>query len=147
MITTELAKELIIERLNTKGIKDHRWCREYADDAYRSDVIVIGLLPQPCGEHHEEVYNWGIPVNSICRRHFRRSECLFLDGKVATRLYVATDPEEAGEHVGEVCVSFEYACGTDNGAVYMLDRGFDLTLDELEEKDPEFLKELVFNLK
>ena len=114
MITTEIIKKLIEERLQTNGVMDTRWCKEYSDDAFFGAVKVFWLLPHPCGEHHEDVYNGRINVNTICVNHYKEDECLILDKRyVASRVYLCcgqceyVDDKDAEQHVGEIYVSFE----------------------------------------
>ena len=160
MFTTELAKELIIDRLNSKGKDNAYWAKEYSKDTFFCETKMIGLLPKPCGERHQTVYNeWGINCNTICISKFRKDDCLVLtdgdDEYIAVNLYLVTGGcsvsddeqfEEAEQHKGEIYITLGRFYGGDT--VEINDRrGLDLSLDELEQRHPDFLKELVFNLK
>jgi hypothetical protein len=57
------------------------------------------------------------------------------------------DQPEANDHIGEIVITFDRPINHGDGTVEFNDYGLDLTLDELEQRDPEFLKNLVFNLK
>lgn len=158
IMTIELAKELIRERLEQKPVKGG-WINEFSDDAFYGESKKCSLLPASCGEHHETVYNkWGTPCNSICYRHFRKDECLHLDDTYAAlHICLVTGPsqyeddqeriEEARKHVGEIYVTFDKPINRGSGTVYFYDYGKDLSLDDLAQQHPEFLKELVFHLK
>ena len=155
MFTAKLAKELIAFRLEERGVMNTRWCKEYADDAFFGCTKEICLLPKPVGEHHRPVYNdFGIKCNSICIYHFTKDNCLLLEDRyMALRVYICygaskySDDQEANNHLGEIYVAFERFASEGNGEISGNDNGIDLTLDELEQRDPEFLKNLVFNLK
>ena len=159
--------ELIKERIATRGIKNHRWIHEYrskrngnSDEAFIADLKEIGFLPTPCGERHETVYNeFGVNCNSICINFFKKDDCLpFGDDYATCRIYSVigldssfNDEEEvriAESHKGEIYVLFLKMINRGNGAVELNDtNGIELSLEELEEKHPDFLKDLMFNLK
>lgn len=160
-MTIELAKELISERLDQKN-PETGWFKEYynSDDAFYAYAHKSSLLPNRCGEHYEDVWHPELHVrcNSIWFAHFNLSECLTIDGMVAVYAYkvVGRSPwgddderaREADSHAGEIYVSFQYPVSVGDGEVWLDDsRGKDLTLDELAEQHPEFLKELVFHLR
>lgn len=155
MFTAKQAKDLIDFRLKTKGVMDTLWCKENSDDAFFGCAKVIGLLPTPCGNHHEPVYNsMGINCNTLNVSHFRKNDCLILEDRyVAVRVYICcgkskySDDTEANNHLGEIYVAFERFSNRGDGEIECSDRGIDLSLDELEQRDPEFLRNLVFNLK
>lgn len=159
-MTIELAKELIRERLEQKPA-DSGWINEFSgDDAFYGESKKCGLLPFPCGEHSEDVWHPELHVrcNSICIRHFRKDECLLLDDTYAAlHICLVTGPskyeddpekiETARKHAGEIYVTFDKPLNRGNGTVYFYDYGKDVSLDDLCEQHPEFVKELVFHLK
>ena len=155
MLTVELAKTLIRERLNTKPTASG-WMNEFknrGNDAYFGDIKRISLLPAPCGYHHRPVYSNGINVNTLRINHYDQDRCLFLDNDyVAVSISMCCgaafdDQPEANDHIGEIVITFDKPIKRGDGTVEFNDYGLDLTLDELEQRDPEFLKNLVFNLK
>lgn len=155
MFTTKEAKELIAARLNKNGKEDTFWCKEQDDDAFFGDVKVLWMLPHPCGEHHEDVYNGRINVNTICVNHYKEDGCLILDKRyVASRVYLCcgqceyVDDQDAEQHVGEIYVSFEHLYPEGEKEISLdYEHGFDLSLDEVEQEYPELLKEMVFYLR
>ena len=154
MFTTENAKELIEYRVKTNGTNRTRWCKEHEDDGWFGCVQIIGVLPAPCGQHSRDVYDGCINCNIITYAHFKKDKCLMLDDKyVAKSVYICLGAspysvhQEANNHVGEIYVCFERARSWGEDKIWLDEEGFDLTLDELEQRNPELLKTLVFNLK
>lgn len=154
-------KELISERLDQKT-PETGWFNEYYnnDDAFFAYAHKCSLLPSRCGEHYEDVWHPELHVrcNSIWFPHFNLRECLTIDGLVAVKVYkvVGRSPwcydeesgQEADKHAGEIRIAFASPIHWNEDEVYMDDyRGKEMTLDELAEQHPEFLKELVFHLK
>lgn len=158
MFTTNLAKSLVEFRVKERGEMRSEWCKKYESDSFFGSIQFVNLLPTACGCHHRDVYNsMGINCNSICINHFKKSDCLIFEDKyVACRVYVCCGAskyseeylaEEANNHLGEIYVAFERFSNTGDGEIFASGYGMDLTLDELEQRNPEFLRNLVFNLK
>lgn len=160
--------ELIKERIATHGTNVHQWIHEYrskrngnSEEAFIADLKAIYLLPTPCGERHEDVYGeFGVKCNTICIRSFKKDECLsFGDDYATCKIYSVigldsrfNDEEKevriAESHKGEIYVLFLKMINRGNGAVELCDTdGIELSLEELEEKHPDFLKDLMFRLK
>lgn len=159
--------ELIKERIATRGTNVHRWIHEYrskrngdSEEAFIADLKAIFLLPTPCGERHEDVYNdFGIKCNTIGINFFKKDDCLSFGEDYATcniysvigldsRFNDEKSVRNAESHKGEIYVLFLKMINRGNGAVELNDRdGIELSLEELEEKHPDFLKDLMFNLK
>lgn len=146
MITTTLAKELIRERL--EGMKETTY--GWVGDEYTCHYKVKSLLPNDCGSHLENVRNGGIVVNVVRYRHFKEDECLHFDEKrIARRVLLVVEPadEQDAAEVGKIYVTICPMCHEGNGEISCDDREKEYTLDELEQSNPEFLKNLIFYLK
>ena len=157
---TELAIELIRERLSEKPINT-RWMNEYDNNAFFGRSHSISLLPHACGYHRQNVYNYGVLCNTIRINHFKREDCIFLDKRyIAKSIYLVVGASEyednekriaeVNKHVGQVFVAFDrYAACNDceNEEVECSDCGKDISLEKLAETNPDFVKNLVFNLQ
>ena len=157
MMTTTLAKDLIKEEINNRKL-DTAWVDINRDKAFFGRVREIGLLPRSIGSHSETVYDaltGYIPVNSVSFAHFKKDDCLFLNEKfVAKKISLGCGPcsinagdPDAMSHEGEIRVSFEKWYNRAPGIVLDDQNGFSLTLDELEQQYPDFLKSLIFYLR
>ncbi len=158
MMTIELAKELIRERLNTKN-EQSCWLNEFynhGDNAFFCHAKRIALLPNPVGEFTRPVFDdFGVRCNTVYYNTFHKNDCLYLDESrkyVALSISIVTgrvfdDQPEADEHIGEIIITFDKPVARSEESVFFNDRGMDLTLDELCDQYPEFAKNLVFYLK
>ena len=146
MMTTTLAKELIRERL--EGMKETTY--GWVGDEYTCRYKVKPLLPNDCGSHLQDVYNGGIVVNAVRHYHYKENDCLhFAEGRIARRVLLVVEPEdeENAAEKGKIYVTICPIWHEGNGEISCDDREKEYSLEELEQSNPEFLKNLVFNLK
>ena len=146
-------KDIIKSRINEKGKMKAHWIKEYDDDGFFCETKGFWLMPSPSGWHREKVYNHGVCCNTINIASYKKDECLYFDDKrVCSGIYsvegesCSSENDEVKQHIGEVyiCISRGIYYGEDD--IELDDRTTYLTLDEVEQANPNFLKELMFHL-
>lgn len=150
-------KDIIKNRIAEKGKKEACWIKECEDDGFFCETKGFSLMPSPSGQRHQNVYNdYGVCCNSICIRSFKKEDCLYFDDtKVCSGIYsiegesCVSDEDEAKvieQHIGEVYICMSRADNCGGGNIELDDHTTYLTLDEVEQVNPNFLRELMFHL-